>query len=123
LEAVPDTKRLSWRLHRVGAGDSLPVIARRFGIQPSSILAANPALDALWFEQQREGELVLIPAAPRPEPVAKSVRAASTKKKLGSRGSAVARAGGKSTLHSRGASRAVQLASSAHAKARRTSNR
>jgi len=124
LEAIPDAKRLSWRLHRVGSGDSLPVIARRFGIQPSSILAANPALDALWFEQPREGEFVLIPAAPKPEPVIhKSLRAASAQRKQGARGSAVAHAGGKPALHSRSAAHPVQLASSAHAKARRTSNR
>jgi membrane-bound lytic murein transglycosylase D len=123
LEAVPDAKRLSWRLHRVSSGDSLPVIARRFGIQPASILSANPALDALWFEQPREGEFVLIPAAPRPEPIHKSVRAAAGQRKQGARGSAVAHAGGKPTLHSRTASHAVQLASATHARARRTSNR
>ncbi len=42
LEAVPDTKRLSWRLHRVGSGDNLPAIAHRFGIQPTSICRLIP---------------------------------------------------------------------------------
>lgn len=125
LEAVPDSKRLSWRLHRVGSGDSLPTIARRFGIQPSSILSANPALDALWFEQPREGEYVLIPAAPKPDPVIhKSVRAAAGHRKAGStHGSMVARGGKKLKPHSPSASRGVQLASTRHAKSRRTSNR
>jgi membrane-bound lytic murein transglycosylase D len=123
LEAVPDSKRVSWRLHRVGSGDSLPVIARHFGLQPALILAANPALNAMWFEQPREGEFVLIPAAPQPEPVRKSVRAAATHKKSGAHASVVAHHSTKPTLHPRGESRGIQLASATRAKARRTSNR
>lgn len=124
LEAVPDAKRLSWRLHRVSSGDNLPSIARRFGTAPASILAANPALDSTWFERPREGEFVLIPAAPRPEPVTRSARGASAHKKSASRGTRlVARGSAKSSLHPRSASRGTQIASSAHGKARRTSTR
>lgn len=124
LEAVPDAKRLSWRLHRVGSGDNLPSIARRFGTVPALILAANPALDSTWFERPREGEFVLIPAAPRPEPVVKFARGASAHKKSVKRGTGlVARGNAKSTLHPKSASRGTQIASSAHGKARRTSNR
>ena len=124
LEAVPEAKRLAWRLHRVGSGDSLPSIARQFGTAPASILAANPGLDATWFESPREGEFVLIPATPRPEPSAKAVRSAGKYKKSASRGTGlVARAKSKSTLHPKSASRGTQLASSAHGKARRTSTR
>jgi membrane-bound lytic murein transglycosylase D len=124
LDAVPDSRRLSWRLHRVGSGDNLAVIARRFGAAPGAILAANPALDTSWFEQPREGELVLIPTAPKPEPAPKSARAAGAHRKSASRGTAlVARGNGKSTLRSKNTSRGTQLASAAHGKPRRTSTR
>jgi len=123
LEAVPDSKRLSWRLHRVGASDNLPLIARRFGIQPTSILAANPALNAIWFEQPREGELVLIPTAPKPEPIRKPARTANARKQQGTRGAAVSRGTVKSAAHSQGASRGLQLASATRAKSRRNSSR
>jgi membrane-bound lytic murein transglycosylase D len=123
LEVVPDSRRLSWRLHRVGSGDTLPLVARRFGIQPASILAANPALDAMWFEQPREGELVLIPTAPKPEPVHKPVRTTPTQRKQGAHGAAVAHGAAKPTLRSSGTSRNVQLAAATHAKTRRTASR
>lgn len=123
LEAVPDSKRLSWRLHRIDSTDNLTQIARRFGIQPASILAANPALSATWFDQPREGELVLIPTAPRPEPVHRSTRAAA-RGKQSSHGKTTARAGGaRPGRRPKVASRALQLASSTRAKARRTSSR
>lgn len=123
LEAVPDSRRLSWRLHRVSPGDNLALIARRFSAAPNAILAANPALDATWFERPREGELVLIPAAPKPEPVTRSARAAGSHRKSASRGSALVARGGKSTLRSKSTSRGTQLASAAHGKPRRTSTR
>jgi membrane-bound lytic murein transglycosylase D len=122
LEVVPDSKRLSWRLHRVSSGDTLPSVARRFGIQPASILAANPALDAMWFEQPREGEFVLIPTAPKPEPARKAVRSAIAQRKPGTHGAAAARGAGKPTPRYSGASRSVQLAAATRSKARRTAN-
>jgi LysM repeat protein len=122
LEVVPDSRRLSWRLHRVSPGDTLPLVARRFGIQPASILAANPALDALWFEQPREGEFVLIPTAPKPEPISKSGRTTPAQRKQSTRRAVVARGGSAPTAHSPGASRNVQLASASRSKARRTAN-
>lgn len=124
LDAVPDSRRLSWRLHRVGSGDNLALIARRFGTAPGAILAANPALDPTWFERPREGELVLIPTAPKPEPASKSARAAGAHRKTASRGTAlVARGNSKSTLRSKSTSRGTQLASATHGKPRRTSTR
>jgi membrane-bound lytic murein transglycosylase D len=123
LDAVPDSRRLSWRLHRVSSGDNLALIARRFSTVPNAILAANPALDATWFERPREGELVLIPAAPKPEPVTRSARAGSHKKSASRSATLVARGKGKSTLRSKSPSRGTQLASAGHGKPRRTSNR
>jgi membrane-bound lytic murein transglycosylase D len=133
LEAVPDEKRASWRLHRMGPGDNLSLIARRFGTPPASILAANPALDSSWFEQSRDGDLVLIPSAPKPAPSArKSGRTLSARagkgtvkahgKSSGSSSIASAKSkSGKSHVQSRGASRGTQLASAAHGRPRRTS--
>lgn len=124
LDAVPDAKRLSWRLHRVDASDNLNLIARRFGMAPTAILAANPALDATWFERPREGELVLIPTAPKPEPVHKSARAAKAHGRQSSHGaSSVARGSAKSSLRPRSAPRGTQIASATHSKVRRTAAR
>lgn len=124
LDAVPDAKRLSWRLHRVGSGDNLNLIARRFGTAPTAILAANPALDTTWFERPREGEFVLIPTAPKPEPVHKQVHSARARGKQASRGAAMAARGkGKPTPSPKRSAHGTQLASATHGKARRTSNR
>ena len=124
LDAVPEARRLSWRLHRVGSGDNLALIARRFGTGPASILAANPTLDATWFERPRGGEFVLIPTAPRPEPARKFVRATGSHKKSGMRGStAVARGSAKPATHPKNASHGTQIASASHGKNRRTSSR
>jgi len=136
LDAVPEAKRLSWRLHRVTPGDSLSLIARRFGTQPGAILSANPSLDQAWFDNPREGELLLIPSVPAPEPTSRSSRAAAAHHRKGTSHSTtlVARSGHtsrsshgggtKSASRSRGAahsSRGTQLASAAHSRPRRTS--
>ena len=123
LEAVPDSKRDSWRLHRVGPNDNLPLIARRFGVQPTSILEANPSLNALWFEQPRDGELVLIPAAPKPDPVRKTARSTGSRRSSGTRGQPVAHVAVKSAQRAQGASRGLQVAVAAHPKSHRTANR
>jgi membrane-bound lytic murein transglycosylase D len=64
LDLVPRERRSAWRVHRVGAGESLPVIARRYGVAERSIADLNA--DCMTAE---EGDLLVIPAG-YPEPAA-----------------------------------------------------
>jgi membrane-bound lytic murein transglycosylase D len=70
LEAVPADKRGSWRLHRVGEGDTLASIAKRYSTAAGSIVTVNSRLDSAFFESPENGEVLLIPASTQPEPSA-----------------------------------------------------
>jgi membrane-bound lytic murein transglycosylase D len=88
LQMVPAERRAAWRMHRVAIGETLAVIGKRYGIAPSTIIAAN----SLEASEAIEGDRLLIPAALRPEPPAarkpaatksrsRSTTASSAKKK------------------------------------------
>jgi membrane-bound lytic murein transglycosylase D len=72
LELVPAEHRDSWRMHQVGAGETVAAIAHRYGAAPASILAANklPSGEAM------EGDRLLIPVSMRVEAPARPARAA-----------------------------------------------
>ena len=59
LESVPDTKRASWRLHRVERGETLAAIAKRYRTGAASIASVNHS-QAVAPEA---GDLLLIPAS------------------------------------------------------------
>jgi membrane-bound lytic murein transglycosylase D len=61
LEPVPVEHRDAWRVHRVESGETLAAIAKRFGVAPAGILAANN----LKAPEAPEGDRLLIPAAVR----------------------------------------------------------
>jgi membrane-bound lytic murein transglycosylase D len=63
LQLVPEDHRNAWRAHRVGAGETLAAIGKRYAALPGSIVAANHLPSA----QAAEGDLLLIPAALRME--------------------------------------------------------
>jgi membrane-bound lytic murein transglycosylase D len=63
LQLIPAEHRNSWRVHRVGAGETLEAISKRYAALPSSIVATNRLASA----QAAEGDLLLIPAALRLE--------------------------------------------------------
>ena len=63
LQLIPAEHRNSWRAHRVGAGETLAAIGKRYAALPGSIVAANNLSSA----QAAEGDLLLIPAALRAE--------------------------------------------------------
>jgi membrane-bound lytic murein transglycosylase D len=73
LQSVPSEHRNSWRMHRVGAGETLAIIGRRYGATPGSILAANNLRSA----EPVEGDRLLIPAVMRAEPPARTAASAS----------------------------------------------
>jgi hypothetical protein len=64
LQLIPAEHRSSWRVHRVGAGETLAAIGKRYAAAPGSIVAANHLSSA----QAAEGDRLLIPAALRVEP-------------------------------------------------------
>ncbi len=72
LEAIPAAKRCCWRAHRVGDGEDLAAIARRFSVTPGSIVAVNRALDG----SLRSGDLLVIPALVREQAAAPARRVA-----------------------------------------------
>jgi membrane-bound lytic murein transglycosylase D len=82
LQRIPSNHLDSWRMHRVTAGETLPVIGRRYSVMPASIISVNH----LASEQPQEGDRLLIPAAARIEaPVRKAaVPAAPVRRRAGS---------------------------------------
>jgi membrane-bound lytic murein transglycosylase D len=61
LERIPVEHRDSWRAHRVGSGEALASIGKRFGAAPAAIAAASKLASA----EPTEGDLLLIPAVQR----------------------------------------------------------
>jgi membrane-bound lytic murein transglycosylase D len=74
LQLVPGEHRASWRMHRVGSGETLAMIGKRYGTAPASIIAANN----LRSPEAVEGDRLMIPAAARPEPPARKTTPALT---------------------------------------------
>ena len=74
LQLIPAEHRDSWRVHRVGAGETLAAIGKRYAALPGSIVAANHLSSA----QAAEGDLLLIPAALRAEAPVRRTTVAQT---------------------------------------------
>jgi len=74
LQLIPAEHRNSWRVHRVGAGETLAAIGKRYAALPGSIVAANHLSSA----QAAEGDRLLIPAALRVETPVRHTTAART---------------------------------------------
>jgi membrane-bound lytic murein transglycosylase D len=80
LQMIPADRRASWRMHKVAGGDTLASIARRYGMAPGSIAAANGLKEA----SPAAGERLLIPVAYRPT-VAAPKRVVATHRAKGQR--------------------------------------
>jgi membrane-bound lytic murein transglycosylase D len=61
LENIPAERRASWRVHRVGPGDTLESIAKRFNMPVNSIASINNQSDA------EIGDVLIIPTASQVE--------------------------------------------------------
>lgn len=72
LETIPAEKRCCWRAHRVGDGESLAAIAGRYRVTPGSIVAVNRDRGA----SVRSGDLLVIPASVREQPLTVSAKSA-----------------------------------------------
>jgi membrane-bound lytic murein transglycosylase D len=66
LEMVPANHRDSWRMHRLGIGETVADVSKRFGIPVNSLVAANN----LQSREASEGDRLVIPVVARPAPVA-----------------------------------------------------
>jgi len=62
LQTVPPDRCESWRMHTVEAGETLATIGKKYSVVPASIVSANNLKSAA----AREGDRLLIPAAPVP---------------------------------------------------------
>jgi membrane-bound lytic murein transglycosylase D len=62
LNRIPSANRGSWRAHRVSSGETLMMVAKRYGAAPASIASANPGAEF------SDGDWVAIPAAMKAEP-------------------------------------------------------
>jgi membrane-bound lytic murein transglycosylase D len=76
LDLVPAEHRDAWRMHRLGTGETLAAVAKRYGIGVNNLVAVNnlPAPEA------SEGDRLIIPAALRPEPVARRAATAAARR-------------------------------------------
>jgi membrane-bound lytic murein transglycosylase D len=99
LESIPPERREVWRMHRVGPGDTLAVIGKRYGVAVNSIVALNNLPSA----ETVEGDRLVIPAALRAEPPAARRIASATAKKAPARRPASARTA-TATVSKKGAS-------------------
>jgi membrane-bound lytic murein transglycosylase D len=61
FQRIPANHLDAWRVHRVGTGESLAAIGKRYNVAASSIVAVNH----IESEQPLEGDRLLIPAAVR----------------------------------------------------------
>jgi LysM repeat protein len=58
LQSIPAEHRAAWRMHRVGLGETLASIGKRYGVSTSSIVTAN----SLHSDEALEGDRLVIPA-------------------------------------------------------------
>src|SRR4051794_14585144 len=56
LQMIPPEHRTAWRMHRVGSGETVAMIGKRYGLPESSIVAAN----SLKAGEALEGDRLLI---------------------------------------------------------------
>jgi len=71
LQQVPADHRDAWRMHRVGTGETLADIGKRYGVSTANLVAANNLRPA----EAMEGDRLLIPAARRSETPTRRVAA------------------------------------------------
>jgi membrane-bound lytic murein transglycosylase D len=81
LQMIPAEHRDSWRMHQVGAGETVPSIAKRYGVPASAIVAANSLKDG----EALEGDRLMIPTALRVEAPARRSTTASRRTMTASR--------------------------------------
>ena len=67
LELIPAEHRDAWRMHRLGTGETLAAVGKRYGITLNSLVSVNN----LQSPEASEGDRLIVPAALRAEPPAR----------------------------------------------------
>jgi hypothetical protein len=117
LQLIPASRRDSWRLHRVGAGETLAAIGKRYSAAPSGITSANNLASA----EPAEGDLLVIPAAYRPSASAKPKAAGA--RPAARKNSSAARKGSATTARAASAKTPSTTASTRKAIVRRAASK
>jgi membrane-bound lytic murein transglycosylase D len=104
LETIPPAKRISWRLHRVGEGDTIESIAKQYRMPAQSIVAANNDGDA------ELGDVLIIPTASQLEREKASATSSRARKASPKRGAASKSAKGPSKSARASVARSVETA-------------
>jgi membrane-bound lytic murein transglycosylase D len=87
LDSVPESRRASWRVHRVGSDETLNYIARQYRTTERQILEANGGEDV----EAEAGDLIVVPVAyPGATAVKAKPTAAAAKRTASSRKKPVA---------------------------------
>src|SRR5581483_6792026 len=74
LQMIPQEHRISWRIHRVAAGETLAAIGKRYGVASASIVTAN----AMQKSDAAEGDWLMIPAVARAQAPVRRAAASAT---------------------------------------------
>ena len=87
MQLIPANHLDAWRMHRVGSGETLASIGKRYGVIPASIVAVN----RLESAQALEGDRLLIPSVQRVQavPVVNRTTSASARRRGTTRGKAI----------------------------------
>src|ERR1022692_1791466 len=87
MQLIPSNHLDAWRMHRVGSGETLASIGKRYGVIPASIVSVN----RLESAQALEGDRLLIPSVQRVQavPVVNRTTSASARRRGTTRGKAI----------------------------------
>jgi membrane-bound lytic murein transglycosylase D len=89
LQRIPANHLDAWRMHRVGTGETLATIGKRYGVSPANIVSVN----RLETAQAVEGDRLLIPSGQRVQvqvqAAARKTVSASARRKGTARGKAI----------------------------------
>ncbi len=78
LQMIPANHLDAWRMHRVGTGETLATIGKRYGVTPANIVSVN----RLETAQAVEGDRLLIPSVQRVQaPAPKKTLTATARRK------------------------------------------
>ena len=76
LDLIPAGHRDAWRMHRLGMGETLAAVGKRYGIALGSLVAVNN----LQSPEASEGDRLIIPAALRVEPAPRKPATATVRR-------------------------------------------
>jgi membrane-bound lytic murein transglycosylase D len=74
LDMIPALHRDSWRMHRLGTGETLAAVGKRYGIAVNNLVAVNN----LQSPEVNEGDRLIIPVPLRAEPAPRRAAPAAT---------------------------------------------